>query len=123
MAIYKLLWISEKALLGQGSYTIFYGICMRTNRIFSITRNGLVPIMLNDVVIDGSCEEEHRCLNTACELNKSSVADIKKRFGNVSVYYDKLPIEKRWSQESIHNLEILCKNHPEGGLINEKKVY
>jgi hypothetical protein len=122
MTVRRVIWIPERLLTGQGSQVRF-GICGHTKRIFTISKSELSSCMVTDVVIDtnvgSSCEEDHRCLNTKCPLNRSSAEELSVYFGIRSQDLNKLPIEDQWPGLA-EKIEDLCEKFPAGGMVYRK---
>ena len=117
----KVLWIPTKLILNNKSQTL-WGICEQTERIFTVTSNYLVLLIVADIFLGDTCEEAARCLNVRCAFNKATPQTLTKHFGRQIVKsFDKLPIEERLP-ELPEIFASLCAKYPDGGILIASKL-
>jgi hypothetical protein len=104
---------------------VFLGICGRTARPFTVaSKRGLELLIVNDLYVDEEkqdCEEEERCLNTACPLNRTTQQSLATQMLGLK----RIP---KWLRETgvrpvniapeeVEFLDDLCQRHPDRGVV------
>jgi hypothetical protein len=66
---YPVAWVITKFARKE----VWAGFCGKTKHLFTLARNNLSPLIVNDLIAtDDECEEGGRCLYFKCPLNQTS---------------------------------------------------
>ena len=106
----------------------FDGVCMRSRRIFVIrdSESFLPLLVVTHVVTDNAgCSDEEWCLNTKCELCKTTRQSLIKShmYGN-NITEDDFEHAKKFVEDQAETIERLVKEieKTHGGKINESYI-
>lgn len=115
---YPIHWIQVKS-------KSFVGICGRTRQVYSTTGNTLRMIVVRDFYVErGRCEEGTRCVNTDCDLNRSTLESFSAAAG-----YKRVP---KWLKEVglrpipmdpefAAHVAAICEKYPSDGIWETRK--
>lgn len=123
MKTYRFLWAEERVLF-KSKHKDFLGICGYSRRVAKLcpAKNIMVLLIVRDTYVDEErkqCEEEKRCLDFDCPLNKTTKETYAKAY---RIPIRKLPPDfgKKPLAFNTHSCEDILTAHPNGGIVVKK---
>jgi hypothetical protein len=111
-------WIEARLLVKGGKG--FLGVCGKSRRVAKVGGT-LEAVVIRDLFItEGGCEEEARCLDVECPLNKTTPDSLRKSMGlskRCKLPDLNEPLAVNLAPEVLDFCASVCDEHPDSGVL------